>query len=155
MLDRAHAAVLRNGGRLLIIAPYNFLTGGFDDGSVQSINKLLVNLKSFAVEHGIAVWLVAHPTKMYRQADGRVPTPGGYDISGSASFFNVADAGLSIGRSAPGRTLVTCWKVRFPWIGTTGEALLRFNEPVGTFSSSDLGGDIFGKEIEEDIFSTD
>ena len=149
VLDRAHAAVLRNGVRLLIVDPYNFLTGGFDDGSVASINKLLVNLKSFAVEHGIAVWLVAHPTKMYRQHDGKVPTPGGYDISGSASFFNVADAGLSLGRVSPGKSLVTCWKVRFPWIGVTGEAMLEFNEPVGSFSSMTFGGQDFGEDFED------
>jgi len=143
VLDRSHAAVLRNGVRLLIVDPYNFLTGGFDDGSVSSINKLLVNLKSFAVEHGIAVWLVAHPTKMYRQHDGKVPTPGGYDISGSASFFNVADAGLTLGRVSPGKTLVTCWKVRFPWIGVTGEAMLEFDEPTGSFSPVIFSNDDF------------
>jgi twinkle protein len=154
VLDRAHAAILRNGVRLLIIDPYNFLTGEFVDGTVQGINTLLVSLKSFAIEHGIAVWLVAHPTKMYRQSDGKVPTPGGYDISGSASFFNVADAGLSIGRDSPGKTLVTCWKVRFPWIGDTGQALLDFSERDGSFSSTNFGGDIFAEESAEDIFDT-
>ena len=86
---------------------------------------------------------------MYRQHDGKVPTPGGYDISGSASFFNVADAGLSLGRVSPGKSLVTCWKVRFPWIGVTGEAMLEFNEPVGSFSSMTFGGQDFGEDFED------
>jgi len=149
VLERAHAAVLRNGVRLLIVDPYNFLTGGHDDGSIANINRLLVSLKNFAVEHGIACWLVAHPTKMYRQHDGKVPTPGGYDISGSASFFNVADAGITLGRVSNGKSLVTCWKVRFPWMGQTGEALLDFNEGTGAFSASSFGGDDFAEDFSD------
>jgi len=148
VIDRAHAAVLRNGVRLLIVDPYNFLTGGFDDGSVASINKLLVSLKGFAVEHGIAVWLVAHPVKMYRSPDGKVPTPGGYDISGSASFFNVADAGLTLSRVSNGKSLVTCWKSRFPWMGQPGEALLDFTESTGTFTATEFGGGGLADDFE-------
>lgn len=138
VLDRAHAAVLRNGVNALLVDPYNFLTGAGED-AFQGINKLLVNLKSFSVEHGIAVWLVAHPKKMYRQHDGKVPVPGGYDVSGSASFYNVADSGITISRASPGKSLVTCWKSRFPWIGMPGEALLDFDPGTGVFSQTTFG----------------
>ena len=153
VIDRAHAAVLRNGVRLLIIDPYNFLTGSIEEGSVASINKLLVSLKTLAVERGIAVWLVAHPTKLYRQSDGRVPVPGGYDVSGSASFYNVADSGLTVSRAENGKSLITCWKARFPWVGQPGEAMLDFDVEVGTFSALTFGG--HGIDAEDLDFDTD
>ena len=138
VLDRAHAAVLRNGVNALLVDPYNFLTGTGED-AFQGINKLLVDLKSFSVEHGIAVWLVAHPKKMNRQHDGKPPVPGGYDVSGSASFINVADSGISLSRASSGKSLVTCWKSRFPWIGMPGEALLDFDPGTGVFSQTTFG----------------
>ena len=153
VIDRAHAAVLRNGVRLLVIDPYNFLTGSIEEGSVASINKLLVSLKTLAVERGIAVWLVAHPTKLYRQSDGRVPVPGGYDVSGSASFYNVADSGLTVSRAENGKSLITCWKARFPWVGQPGEAMLDFDVEVGTFSALTFGG--HGIDAEDLDFDAD
>ena len=146
VIDRAHAAVLRNGVRLLVVDPYNFLTGSLEEGSVASINKLLVSLKNLAVERGIAVWLVAHPTKMYRQADGNVPVPGGYDVSGSASFYNVADSGITVSRLDHGKALVTCWKARFPWIGKPGECVLKFDPEIGEFSEFTFEGSGFSDE---------
>jgi twinkle protein len=136
VLERAQAAVLRMGVRILVIDPFNFLTGsiqGADEGSVTNINKILVSLKSFAVEHSVAIFLVAHPVKMYRQNDGKVPVPTGYDVSGSSSFYNVADAGITVSRDGD-EARITCWKARFPWIGKTGVTSLSFDIETGTFS---------------------
>jgi twinkle protein len=130
IIERAQAAVLRNGVRVLLVDPFNFITMEALDGESQhlGINNLLVRLKGFAVEHDVAVWLVAHPKKMYREG-GEEPIPGGYDISGSASFFNVADNGITISR-VPGEqnvTKLTSWKSRFPWLGSTGNCTIGFN----------------------------
>ena len=95
---------------------------------------MLVNLKRFSREHDVAVWLVAHPKKMLRGANGSVPPPGGYDISGSASFFNVPDAGITVSRGEPGTSVITNWKARFPWIGSLGECTLAYDEFTGVFS---------------------
>ena len=154
VLDRAHAAVLRNGVRLLMIDPYNFLTGSIngradDPSSVSHINSLLVALKGFAVEKGIAIFLCAHPTKMYRQSDGSVPVPLGYDVAGSASFYNVADAGISISREEEGRSKITCWKARFPWIGSPGEVVVDFDPDCGVYSEVSFGWEGLG--LVEDI----
>jgi twinkle protein len=148
VLERAQAAVLRMGVRCLVIDPFNFLTGsvsGAEEGSVTNINKILVSLKSFAVEHSVAIFLVAHPIKMYRQSDGKVPVPTGYDVSGSSSFYNVCDAGITVSRSG-GESLFTMWKARFPWIGKPGSVEMNFDPNTGIFSSAlgawgDMDGD--------------
>jgi len=146
VLERAQAAVLRNGVRILLIDPYNFLTGSLSnyEDSVAGINKLLVSLKAFAVQHDIAVWLVAHPVKMYRQQDGTSPVPTGYDVSGSSAFFNICDSGITISRAGQGKSLFTSWKARFPWVGSLGETELSFDPRTGIFSQQyqqGFGGD--------------
>jgi twinkle protein len=156
IIERAQAAVLRNGVRALIIDPFNFISTDDPDGNdngQRGYNKLLVRLKGFAVEHDVAVWLVAHPTKMYRDSRGNTPIPTGYDISGSAHFFNVADSGLTLSREkdTPNVSKLTCWKSRFSWLGKVGETNIGFNPVDGSFhtqkewgmsdSDWDLGGD--------------
>ena len=138
VIERAQAAVLRNGVRMLIVDPYNFLTGtseGSDDGLAR-INNLLTSLKSLAVSHDLAIFLVAHPVKMYRQQDGTTPIPTGYSVSGSSAFYNVADAGITLSRVSDGKALFTSWKSRFPWIGALGQTSLDFNHRTGAFSES-------------------
>ena len=143
IIDRAHAAVLRKGIRALVLDPFNFITAGgkAEDGSVAGINTIMVRLKDFAVQHGIAVFLIAHPIKMFRQSDGSVRTPGGYDVSGSSGFFNTCDTGVSLVRAGPGRSTVACWKQRFSFNGSVGEAELEFDEARGKFSTVKSGWD--------------
>ena len=151
ILERAQAAVLRNGVRILLIDPYNFLTGlgGNNEDGIEKINRMLTSLKSFAVEHDIACWLVAHPVKMYRGHDGNVPVPTGYDVAGSASFFNVADSGITISRMGAGKSLLTSWKARYPWCGSLGDAELSFNPDTGVFAPT-IRHDFQLPELEDD-----
>jgi len=141
VLDRVYASVLRLGVTGVVIDPYNFLSASksSDDNSSHSINQMLVKLKRFATEHELAIWLVAHPAKLFREG-GKMPTPGGYSISGSAAFFNLADTGLTVSRGDnKGVSVVTCWKSRFPWLGDTGSALLSFNRETNTFGEMSVG----------------
>ena len=139
VLERAHAAVLRMGVRMLVIDPYNFLTGSLggasDESSISNINHLLTGLKNFSCQHSLSIMLVCHPVKMYRGNDGRTPTPTGYDVSGSASFYNVADAGITVSRDGDS-SFLTMWKARFPWIGKSGRCEMEFNPGTGSFSSA-------------------
>ena len=145
ILDRAQAAIMRNGCRLLVIDPFNFLSGGVaradDEGSTQAINKILVALKSFAVEHDIAVWLIAHPKKMER-FNNTNQTPKGYDIAGSAHFFNVADYGVTLERHPDMARVakIIMWKVRFEWYGQLGERCLSIDH-VGKYDMVKEWGD--------------
>jgi twinkle protein len=121
-----------------MIDPFNFISHDkqFGEGNDQAgINHLLVSLKGFAVEHDVAVWLVAHPTKMYRDSSGRTPVPTGYDISGSAHFFNGCDSGITISRDRekPNISKLTSWKARFDWLGRVGSTELAFDNKDNSF----------------------
>jgi len=151
ILDRAHAAILRMGIRVLVIDPYNFLSGaiaGGEEGSHTALNELLKAMKKFAANHGITVWLVAHPTKMRENKDGILPIPTGYDISGGAAFFNVGDVGLTVYRRDDDSVGIRNWKSRHSWQGHLGEATLDFDMKTERYH----GRNEFGSE--EDLGST-
>lgn len=137
IVERIQAAVMRRGIRMATIDPFNWITTGAEDKENQQtgINQLLVRLKNLAVEHDIALYMVAHPKKMYRDSNGDSPLPTGYDISGSAHFFNVADNGITVSRRAesPGETGLLNWKTRFSWLGSLGEAKMLFDIRTGKY----------------------
>jgi twinkle protein len=52
----------------------------------------------FAQMHNVIIFLVAHPTKMQKTANGLYASPSLYDVSGSADFRNQTHDGFSIYR---------------------------------------------------------
>ncbi len=130
ILDRLRVAVLRYGIRGAVIDPYNFISrDGRDSSETEWISDMLTKVKAFAMGHGIHIWFVAHPTKMQRSADGRIPVPGGYDISGSAAWFAKADCGVTVHREKddPHVGQIHVWKCRFSWVGKQGQANLIYD----------------------------
>lgn len=133
ILDRLRVAVLRHGIRGAVIDPYNFINRDRAEKSeTEWISDMLTKVKAFAMGHGIHIWFVAHPTKLQRNADGKIPPPGGYDISGSAAWFAKADCGVTVHREKeePHVSQIHIWKCRFSWVGKQGEARLVYD--VGT-----------------------
>ncbi len=130
ILDRLRIAVLRYGIRGAVIDPYNFIGRDRSSSSeTEWISDMLTKVKAFAMGHGIHIWFVAHPTKMQRNADGKVPVPGGYDISGSAAWFAKADCGVTVHREKddPYVAQIHIWKCRFSWVGKQGQANLLYD----------------------------
>ena len=145
VIERAEAAVMRNGVRALYIDPFNFLSQekpADGENGQRGINDLLVRLKTFAVAHDVCVMLVAHPAKFHENLNaGRVPT--GYDISGSAHFFNICDNGITLSRdkTKPDTSKLTSWKARFTWLGSVGECEIAFNPVDCSFYTKREWGD--------------
>ena len=140
ILDRLRVAVLRFGIRGAIIDPYNFIDRPRDISETEWVSYMLTKIKAFAMAHGIHIWFVAHPTKLQRGADGKLPVPGGYDISGSAAWFAKADCGLTVHRQQdvnPLEAQIHIWKVRFAWVGKQGETRLYYD--IGTTRYNDFG----------------
>ena len=93
---------------------------------------MLSKISAFAKASNIHVWFVAHPQKM--QAMGGNPIPGGYDISGSAHWFNKTDCGLTVHRKdADGYVEIHSWKCRFKWVGKQGMTRLKYDIPTSTY----------------------
>ena len=91
-------------------------------------NRALRMLIKFGRRHGLATYVLAHPTKDVGK-DGKARVPTLYDIEGSAAFFNKPDFGIVIDRPDPNvdRTHVYSRKVRFEGTGNKGSVILQFN----------------------------
>ena len=89
------------------------------------------------MQHGVHVWLVAHPAKLRRNPDGTYPTPEPYDIAGSANFYNKADNILIVERDfTPGSSDVRVHvkKIRHRAAGQVGVIELTYDRSCGVYS---------------------
>ena len=132
----------------LLIDPFNYTDVSLD---TDSISSMLTELHAFARKHHIHIWIVAHPQKLYRQEGGRLPTPTGMDLSGSASWFAKTDFGLTVERGDDDETRVLVWKCRFKWLGDVGTAYLRYDNRCGRYSEGASAEDIAESIVWEDV----
>lgn len=124
ILQKSRELVTRKGIKGLLIDPWNYIEHKIPEGytETQYISQCLTDMKLFAVKNGVHIFLVAHPSKMYKDKQtGKHEIPTMYSISGSAHFFNKADNGLCIHRDF-GSDLVEIYvqKVRYSWLGKIG-----------------------------------
>jgi twinkle protein len=131
--------VFRQGIRGIVIDPWNELEHAPPPGLTETIytGQVLRHVRQFASQHGVHVWIVAHPQKLYREKDtGNYPLPSLYNISGSANWRNKADNGIVLWRDfadAHKPVEVHVQKVRFRQIGRLGMAKLLYQAPTGTY----------------------
>jgi twinkle protein len=138
ILTAAKALVLRKGIRGLVIDPWNELEHTRPEGVSETdyIGKSLRHIRQFARHNGIHIWIVAHPTKLYRDKDGSYPVPTLYDISGSAHFRNKADNGICVWRDFKDDSAaveIHVQKIRFRQIGRIGLAKLCYMKPIASY----------------------
>lgn len=133
VLDKAKQLVFRKGVRGLVIDPWNELEHAIPQGMTETIyiNHTLKHVRQWARKHGVHVWIVAHPAKLYREKEsGNYPIPTLYDINGSAAFRNKADCGLVVWRDFKDENKaveIHVQKIRFSEIGKLGMAKMRYD----------------------------
>jgi twinkle protein len=130
----------------VIIDPWNELDHSRPSHLLETeyISQALSEIRRFARQHQVHVWLVAHPTKLFKDGNGQYPVPTAYDISGSAHWRNKADNILCIWRdvTAHDHTVqVHVQKIRFREIGQIGKVELTFNSVTGGFHEADVWPD--------------
>lgn len=139
IVETAEALVHRFGINGVVIDPWNELEHMRPDGQSETeyTGACLKRLRQFARRCNIHLWLVAHPTKMYRNKNGEYPVPTLYDISGSAHFRNKADNGIVLWRDLhePGKRAVEIHvqKIRFREVGKLGGCELMYDPPTGAY----------------------
>lgn len=135
LLDHAKKAVLRYGIHWYVFDPWNKIEHQRPAGMTETeyVSMALDKMQVFNKKHGVHGFLVAHPTKMEKDADGNYHVPNLYSISGSAHFFNKADIGISVYKAAPGQTDVHIQKVKFKYWGETGVINYLWDEVNGRY----------------------
>jgi twinkle protein len=134
LIERAQAAVIRHGIRVLLIDPWNEIEHSRKRGENETdyTGRAIQALKRFGREFDCLVIVVAHPTK-----EGAKKKPEDlslYDVSGTAHFANKADLGVVIIRMGD-YTRVLIRKVRVqPDTGRPGELDFSFIPELKLFA---------------------
>lgn len=140
VLNLARMAVLRYGIKGFILDPWNEIESNRPKELTESeyIGKCLKRIRKFSRRHGVHTWIVAHPTKLYKDKNtGLFPIPTLYDINGSANWRNKADCGIVIYRPSTDdhdEVEVHIQKVKFLEVGKPGVVSLHYHRATGSFS---------------------
>ena len=139
ILNLARASIFKDGIKGLVIDPWNEIEHEIGrDSETVYISKVLTKIRKFCRINDIHCWIVAHPTKLNKRADGSYPIPTPYDIAGSAHFRNKADNCICVHRDyEDDKTDIHIQKVRFKEIGKVGQARMQFNVANGKYSEAE------------------
>lgn len=138
ILEKAKTTVARYGIRGLVIDPWNEIDHNRPSGLTETehISQSLGRIRRFARMYQVHVWVVAHPTKLQKDLQGKYPVPTPYDIAGAAHFRNKADCCIAVWRDVSEEDKVVqihIQKVRFREIGKVGMAELIYNPATGKY----------------------
>lgn len=143
ILSAAKQLVRRKGIRGFVLDPWNELECARPREMTETeyISRELRRIRQFARQHSVHFWIVAHPQKLQRNADGEYPVPSMYDISGSSHWRNKADNGICVWRDfqrphAPIKVVVQ--KIRFRQNGKLGEALFDYKTATATYKPHEI-----------------
>jgi twinkle protein len=143
ILTVARQLVRRRGIRALVIDPWNEIEHSRPEAMTETeyISQSLSKLRRFARDHGVHVWIVAHPTKLFKNKDGSYPVPTPYDINGSAGWRNKADCCITIWRDLDPQKRspdveIHVQKIRRKIVGKTGMTTLKYDRVTGQYRDS-------------------
>lgn len=138
VLEKATQAVMRYGVNAFLLDPWNELEHSrpAELTDTEYVGRALAKISRWAKNRYVKVFIVAHPTKIAADKDGKVRVPTLYDILGSSNWFNKADNGITIHRSddVADTTEVHIKKVRSKFVGRKGKCDLRYNRSTGIYS---------------------
>ena len=131
ILSKAEHLVKKNGTRILTIDPYNWLekTKNKGESDTDYAGRILTDFINFGKKYVNLVHIIAHPTKMKKQLNGKFEKPTMYDVNGSANFYNMPDYGISVYRHFDDnpRMDIDVLKVKWKHLGEGGSATMRYN----------------------------
>jgi twinkle protein len=140
LLEAAMSAHRMGNPMGVVLDPWNEIDHRRPDNfsETEYISHCLTTIRRFTrdVQFPCHMWVVAHPTKLSRDKEGKYPVPTPYDISGSAHWRNKADNCVTIWRDMTEQTQmveVHVQKVRFKKVGKVGMAQLRYDRVTGRY----------------------
>jgi len=137
VLKKGAELVKRKGIKCLVIDPFNKVR---DDGAgSKDVNaytlEYLTKIEIFAKKYDVLVIVVAHPTKMYKDGNGKIEEPNMYNIKGGGEWYDASYHGLLVHRDYENKTVkAKVLKVKFQNLGENGaEAHFKWEPKSGCF----------------------
>ena len=123
VLKKGAELVKRKGIKCLVIDPFNKVRDV--DAKTEDVNRYtmeyLTKIETFAKKYDVLVIIVAHPTKMYKDANGKIEEPTMYNIKGGGEWYDASYHGLLVHRDYENKTTkVKVLKVKFQNLGENG-----------------------------------
>lgn len=137
VLRKGAELVKRKGIKCLVIDPFNKVRD--IDSKTEDVNRYtmeyLTKIEVFAKKFDVLVIIVAHPTKMYKDKDGKIDEPTMYSIKGGGEWYDASYHGLLVHRDYENKTVkAKVLKVKFQNLGENGaEAYFKWEPKSGSF----------------------
>ena len=137
VLRKGAELVKRKGIKCLVIDPFNKIRDV--DCKTDDVNRYtmeyLTKIEMFAKKYDVLVFIVAHPTKMYKDKDGKIEEPTMYNIKGGGEWYDASYHGLLVHRDYEAKTVkAKVLKVKFQNLGENGaEAHFKWEHRSGCF----------------------
>ena len=137
ILKKGAELVKRKGIKCLVIDPFNKVRD--TESNTEDVNRYtmeyLSKIEIFAKKYDVLVFIVAHPTKMYRDKDGKLEEPTMYSIKGGGEWYDASYHGILIHRDYEAKTVkAKVLKVKFQNLGENGaEANFNWDPQSGRF----------------------
>ena len=142
VLRKGAELVKRKGIKCLVIDPFNKIRDV--DSKTEDVNKYtmeyLTKIETFAKKYDVLVIVVAHPTKMYKDGNGKIEEPTMYNIKGGGEWYDASYHGLLVHRDYDNKTVkAKVLKVKFQNLGENGaEAHFKWEPRSGCFIPHEL-----------------
>ena len=137
VLRKGAELVKRKGIKCLVIDPFNKIRDV--DCKTEDVNRYtmeyLTKIETFAKKYDVLVFIVAHPTKMYKDKDGKIEEPTMYNIKGGGEWYDASYHGILVHRDYEAKTVkAKILKVKFQNLGENGaEAHFTWEPRSGCF----------------------
>ena len=123
VLKKGAELVKRKGIKCLVIDPFNKVRD--INCKTEDVNRYtmeyLTKIEVFAKKYDVLVFIVAHPTKMYKGSDGKIEEPTMYNIKGGGEWYDASYHGLLVHRDYDTKTVkAKVLKVKFQNLGENG-----------------------------------
>ena len=123
VLRKGAELVKRKGIKCLVLDPFNKIRDV--DAKSDDVNRYtmdyLAKIEAFCKKYDVLVIIVAHPTKMYKDKDGKIEEPTMYNIKGGGEWYDASYHGLLIHRDYELKTVkAKVLKVKFQNLGENG-----------------------------------
>ena len=136
VLRKGAELVKRKGIKCLVIDPYNKVRSEKPSTDVNQYTlDYLEQIDIFAKKYDVLVIIVAHPTKMYKDGNGKIEEPTMYNIKGGGEWYDASYHGLLVHRDYEAQTVkVKVLKVKFQNLGENGaEAHFKWQSDSGGY----------------------
>jgi len=153
VLKKGAELVKRKGIKCLVIDPYNKVRSAKPSTDVNQYTlDYLEQIDVFAKKYDVLVIVVAHPTKMYKDGNGKIEEPTMYNIKGGGEWYDASYHGLLVHRDYDAQTVkVKVLKVKFQNLGENGaEAHFKWQSDSGGYKPIDSSKSFAGDKMPWD-----